>query len=967
MSAEIDEYFDKLTKSEYPVLQNAFTANTLMEYLWKDLCGNKNPSISYEDFSIETKHVLGQKIDIQVQGDKGAMSIINDLSPDGHKEAKTQILRLFYMAKCRISTKKDLTSPYKYFMKVYRSEMFDEVKKEENREDMGKMFFLNEELINRYSFKLQKQDPVNFISFLLYQNFYGNTEIEKHILNPIIEDIEKEYNTNSRNLLVIDPLPWVMEYCRMHLKDKVSFLFFSKELSELFSLHYRKTIPNESVKVYYCSKSEQDKKILITEVANSVTELPFTGIQFTDVFISAHENLNEIKELFLLLNDLISDGARIDFMLPNNWIDKDHELRRMICREIKLDRVSILPTAPITSELKKHVHIICHNEKCSESYNFTLQKQHFLIEKNTNSQIKGYIINEPWVLSADTSMFDDSIPKNQYKTINKLFEMLRPRKEKRVRSTSKEYRFSKEITIQYSWKNGRGRIAYYSTPTQHEDGTWKKREKLIEIPIKAATEEKVLAGIKRRIYVAVRNEEEKEERKVKFSNLIIDDITGAYLSIGDKKEESSISLKSYWICRGEILKEKRYYRFIECSKIFESEMISDIKNTDFIDVTILAEEIKHITGEKDKEKINKFLRQLNIILREANSEGLFKNQSVSSYISKLNAKDRGYKEVRKGLVKRSYSDEEAKRIFEYLVKRYNGSKSGKYLGALISYFTGASNREVAALLGEDIRNMYGLKIHQFLIYKELDNNGVPQPIPPKRKERYRRVPIVQELDNLLQAHLKFREGELSCYEISERSKMPLLYVKEDKKIRFIRPTDIRDAKVEAETKALKLKKEMIGFAKVNEKDIETDFNNYEGDRFRTNLEYQLLATCQMERSDANYIFGRVQKSTYAKHYCDYTNDGIQLALKAKMERWSSGFVKLSEDDHNSVEKDSSDKTSAVKKNKIRKTGKIIPEYRTVEKLSTFIQAGIVDKSNKVEITVMDNRGVDVVVDIVEEK
>ena len=67
----------------------------------------------------------------------------------------------------------------------------------------------------------------------------------------------------------------------------------------------------------------------------------------------------------------------------------------------------------------------------------------------------------------------------------------------------------------------------------------------------------------------------------------------------------------------------------------------------------------------------------------------------------------------------------------------------------------------------------------------------------------------------------------------------------------------------------------------------TDFNEYHADRFRSNLRYRIMQTSHMNKAELNYILGIALQSTFAKHYCDYTNDFSQLILCRKMERWNS--------------------------------------------------------------------------------
>lgn len=66
------------------------------------------------------------------------------------------------------------------------------------------------------------------------------------------------------------------------------------------------------------------------------------------------------------------------------------------------------------------------------------------------------------------------------------------------------------------------------------------------------------------------------------------------------------------------------------------------------------------------------------------------------------------------------------------------------------------------------------------------------------------------------------------------------------------------------------------------------FNEYHGDRFRSNFRYRALNSCKLSRAELKYVLGLTPETTFSKHYCDYTNDFAQLMLCRKLSRWSHG-------------------------------------------------------------------------------
>ena len=70
-----------------------------------------------------------------------------------------------------------------------------------------------------------------------------------------------------------------------------------------------------------------------------------------------------------------------------------------------------------------------------------------------------------------------------------------------------------------------------------------------------------------------------------------------------------------------------------------------------------------------------------------------------------------------------------------------------------------------------------------------------------------------------------------------------------------------------------------------DKELVTDLNRYYSDIFLSNFRYHANHTCLMNRGEINYLLGIEQEDTYAKHYCDFTNDAIQFQMQRKLIRW----------------------------------------------------------------------------------
>ena len=266
--------------------------------------------------------------------------------------------------------------------------------------------------------------------------------------------------------------------------------------------------------------------------------------------------------------------------------------------------------------------------------------------------------------------------------------------------------------------------------------------------------------------------------------------------------------------------------------------------------------------------------------------------------------------------------------------------------------------------------MTKLKNHrQLWIYSELKEDGKRHNISIKSKERYRKIPIVRVLDQLLRDHAEKRLKDAKGNAVLDSE--PFLYHLDGSKMRYISPNEIREAKVEVEKK-LGLDSEE-GFATTKDKVIETDFNRYQGDRFRTNLEYQLSQNSNMNKAEINYLLGRTQESTYAKHYCDFSNDFSQIALKTKMDRWSSAMLQMV-DANGDVESGEIRSCSVIRKS----PGKKVEEKRedgakvvTIEdgssRRTAYIKTESIDPDVEVCISIEDLRGAELSIDILEDR
>lgn len=91
-----------------------------------------------------------------------------------------------------------------------------------------------------------------------------------------------------------------------------------------------------------------------------------------------------------------------------------------------------------------------------------------------------------------------------------------------------------------------------------------------------------------------------------------------------------------------------------------------------------------------------------------------------------------------------------------------------------------------------------------------------------------------------------------------------------------------------------------GFDKVENKsklpnsDKIIDYSKQGNNLFHTNYQFHAISDCGLTLGELNYIIGNSDTDTFSKHYCDFSNDLIQLQLAEKLDRWADAHFKNTE-------------------------------------------------------------------------
>ena len=228
-------------------------------------------------------------------------------------------------------------------------------------------------------------------------------------------------------------------------------------------------------------------------------------------------------------------------------------------------------------------------------------------------------------------------------------------------------------------------------------------------------------------------------------------------------------------------------------------------------------------------------------------------------------KQQRIKESIRALAKRSYTDEEETKIFQYY--RMNCSDVGA-LGMIICFLTGLTPPYVAALAWKDLRNIKKTVHMQFIVNKKMTPNGEIE--WETDEENCRVIPIMDLLGLIL------------------NDWMQRIKPKQDAKI------------VNTEKNALSAIREHIRKAErhagitqdyINIPNMEKpmDLNSYAGSRMRENFVRKCYLACGMTDAEVHYLTLRTMPDTLSNQYVDYGHECIQERMANKLNQWGQRF------------------------------------------------------------------------------
>lgn len=703
-----------------------------------------------------------------------------------------------------------------------------------------------DETIFRFATMSIKDDiPSDVINAAFYNNKNRNdSDFEIGYLFPLfIETV-----TRSDNVLIINPSPDMICY-------------FEKYGCECRKKMY--AVPDETVAKLYHIQFPNSEFFSFEQL--------HTKKDIDSVLIANRDQ--KVSESSILLSFLsgCNDNAKVLGLIPSAWFDNAKNAAGLILKEngFTIKQALMVDALAVNSTPKKKLLVLIEK---GESSTIETMRSSYNKKNRVFNVLDGTLqIDTKHYLETNKSMVHCW---NEASTARK--DMQQP-----VYKKSEEYKFSKEISMFYNVYSERKKkyagVVYYREIKEIEPEMWGKRiSSIIEKGLRAESKEDVVKAIE---------------------NIIFDD--NVYPIIRSDVETKCIgkipiTLKTLWFYCWNSIADSPKYDHSFMSRFF---MNPDVANVipQMRSGEVILDALATFLEVKIEDVPFRCVDQIDLIFKTAIMLKLISFNPMESYVAEYSRRaTERQQDVRNALVKKSFSNSEELVIFEAIIGvqaplNIHCVEKSLLLATAIRLFTGMSIREVAALKWSDFRPISCTNDYQFLITKFVDQNGKIMLHSEKQNWiRFRVVPSAKVLTKLLLA----RKQYLINNGINEEYLLDSPIV-----LREERMMDMKKGKSVGHCKPLAISKssnEMISLANIAENivvlpdeknDLKSDFNRYHGDIFQTNFRNKVNYCAYLTNGEINYVLGIDAPDTFSRHYCDYSNDYLQLGIIQKLSRW----------------------------------------------------------------------------------
>lgn len=584
-----------------------------------------------------------------------------------------------------------------------------------------------------------------------------------------------------------------------------------------------------------------------------------TSIQDTLIFLR-RETHDRCREVLSAIHPILGDNSSIDLFAPSDVLQGN------VLEGLPYDLHSgtILPSYQKDSAKgtrKKYMIYAMKKRDAASEENRPAVSLYKLISVEEDD--KTYLAYFPYTVAIPF----DILCENDNHSLTWYWNQFNPAREAAKQRKTREFRYSAEISLWYSWSPGSksGRYYFSALPSQKQKthNRISRGKRLTEsVQYRAATEEEaiktVAAGLTREGF---RQTIKKELEKL--------------------HKTDGMSLKTYFYCYGEELAVKPTYDRKKAEWLFASEVFDTLRTG----AAYTLEDYQQVMDGILAAIPNKIVRlqywdQLNLLLNYAERAGHIDRNPVRSFIYDAKENDEQYRAIRAGLSKKSFTMQEERTLVEYLEREL--PENSRLLGCAIRFFTGMGIPEILALTWDDFNKLTFLDAGYFFVTKEMKKKQIDRYAADDPKVRL--VPCCPQLYGFLLARRDYIEKALG----NAKKRLGGLPIISADNADFTKRASVDQLRVAtaAFLKQAGISENEIRLPTKN-RPREQDINKYHGDLLRANFEYRATETCRMTPGEIAYILGRQPPDTFSRHYCDYGNIESQTILARKLMRWDA--------------------------------------------------------------------------------
>lgn len=708
--------------------------------------------------------------------------------------------------------------------------------------------------------KILPSDYLDCLKLICYIKDYNDIALENDL---VFQQFSKRINIVEGNVAtIIDPSIYFVE---KWIKDnslyeiKTNFIFSNSKIAELLKNVY----DDELVNINFISQ-------------NSLYDLEVSFYNDNYVlFFANHIVENESKKIILDgLFELCSSITELMIIDGDNNIESNKsELHKsLIENNVKVKGVQILPQG-----INNHT-----DPSCKLLISFSAR-----IKENYNPIIYRYKVSrkkETQVLQALTIYMDysDEMFYSGQKHIRSDYNKMVSPVSEETSPSSYRYNYSREITLEYTSSKGTGekrRVnAFVLMPSDSDD---KERISNVSTSTQAYTSEELPLWFENEFFNIVIDYKKK---KIEIKEVISPIYKEFY-------KNRPISFKTMCILYPSILKEFNNEE-IETFNVIRQLDIFDYR-IDFLDENTVSNSLNlKFNSFKDLELLNQCKCLLSRLFDFAIIYGHMSKNPLLKTAIEIRSDKRAFRQVADALVKKSFTKEEAIKIYKYCIKKIKKGER-EYLGVVIKLLTGIPTNVVCALKWKDLQEIEDFsdayKVYYLLITRRLDGNKFEKLF---EKEDYLKYPCSNLLTSLLLEEQSIVMAEQGITDKKLLDEYAIIKGKDyvvngiTKGISQARLNDLC-------RKVLKYCCKMVEDIEVHNKgEIKVmNFSKYKGDIFRSNFKHHSIHLAGLDEGETDYLLGNKSTETFARNYCDFESDSAQFLLHTKLNRYMALFDK----------------------------------------------------------------------------